>query len=221
MTHEEVPRIELIEVRGVSRSYAGRPVLRGVTTRFEKGTITCIEGPNGAGKSTLLGIIGTAVAPTAGQVTYEPLGDDRDAIRAELGWLSHDLRAYRDLSGRENIEFAARLLGCDPDAAYARVAAQLRLAEFAGQLVSTLSRGQKQRVALARALVHDPSLILLDEPMTGLDKESGARVVSLLREERERGAIIVMVTHDAGLPDLLGARRLRLERGRVVRDESP
>jgi heme exporter protein A len=190
-----------------------------VTTRFDKGTITCIEGPNGAGKSTLLGILGTAVLPTAGRVTYAPFGDDRNLVRAELGWLAHDLRTYRELSGRENIELAARLSGCDVASAYARVESSLGLSDFAKQPVGTLSRGQKQRIALARALVHDPSLILLDEPMTGLDPDSASRVVQLLAEERKRGAIVVLVSHDAGLPERIGSRRLRLERGRVVRDE--
>jgi len=212
-------QIEVVDVRGVSRSFGGRPVLRGVTTRFEPGTITFVEGPNGAGKSTLLGILGMALTPTSGTVSYPPIGSDPSAVRSVLGWLSHDSRAYRDLSGRENVELSARLYGVDPFEGFDRVSARLGLSDFSEQRVGTLSRGQRQRVALARAVVHDPAVILLDEPLTGLDADSATRVIAWLETERDRGAIVVVVSHVEGLPERVGGRRLRLERGRVVRDE--
>jgi heme exporter protein A len=213
-----VPRIEAVDVRGVSRAFGGRPVLRGVTARFERGTVTFVEGPNGAGKSTLLGIIGTALAPTSGSVRYEPIGDAREEVRRELGWLSHDGRMYRELTGRENVELAARLHGEDLRPAFEVVAERLGLAEFADQPVATLSRGQRQRVALARVLVHRPSLLLLDEPLTGLDVESANRLAAVIAEERGNGTIVVVVSHTEGFPERVGGRRLRLERGRIVRD---
>jgi ABC-type multidrug transport system ATPase subunit len=190
-----------------------------VTTRFDAGTITFIEGPNGAGKSTLLAVLGMTVAPTAGTVHYSPLGEDPDGIREELGWLAHESRTYRDLSGRENIEVAAKLRGLDGDEGFARVAKELGLEDFAEQPVGTLSRGQRQRVALGRVLVHEPSVLLLDEPLTGLDAESVERVARLLDRQRARGAIVVVVSHVLGFPERIGARRIRLERGRIVRDE--
>jgi heme exporter protein A len=210
--------IAYVDVQGVTRSFGGRPVLRGVSARFDRSTITFVEGPNGAGKSTLLGVLGMALVPTAGTVNYHPFGGDPQTARRILGWLSHETRAYRDLSGRENIALAARLHGVPPEAGFDRVAAPLGLADFADQRVGTLSRGQRQRIALARAVVHAPSVILLDEPMTGLDHESSERVLQWLELERERGAVVIVVSHVAGLPERLGARRLRLERGRVVRD---
>jgi heme exporter protein A len=211
-----VPRIESIEVRAVSRVYGGKTVLRGVSTRFESGTVTFIEGANGAGKSTLLSVLGTTLQPTAGVVVYAPVGESLEAIRAELGWVAHESRAYRDLTARENVRLAAELHGVDFSSAFDRVAALLGLRDFADQVVATLSRGQRQRVALARALVHDPSVLLLDEPLTGLDKESCERVADLLVRERERGAIIVVVNHVDGFAERVGARRLRLERGRIA-----
>jgi heme exporter protein A len=189
-----------------------------VTTRFARGTITFVEGPNGAGKSTLLGVLGTAIAPTSGTVTYAPLGGSPEEVRAELGWVAHDSRAYRELSGRENVALSARLRGVDPDAGFARVSERLGLEDFADQPVQTLSRGQKQRVAIARAVVHEPSLLLLDEPLTGLDTETAERVARWLEAERERGAIVIVVSHVAGFPERVGGRRLRLERGRIVLD---
>jgi len=214
-----LPKVESIEVRGVSRIFGGKTVLRGVSTRFAAGTITFIEGPNGAGKSTLLGILGTTLMPTAGVVMYAPIGDEPEAVRAELGWVAHDSRAYRDLTARENVRLAAELRGVDGAAAFARLDGPLGLRDFADQVFGTLSRGQRQRVAIARALVHDPSVILLDEPLTGLDVESCERVAQLFDAERERGAIVIVVNHVAGFAERMRARRLRLAPGRITEIE--
>jgi heme exporter protein A len=211
-----VPSIARVEVNGVFRTFGGRPVLRGVTARFEAGEIALIEGANGAGKSTLLNILGTRLRPTSGTVTYVGVPQIARDIREELGWLAHDLRAYPDLTARENVELGARLHGVDEREAWERTASQLGLADFAAQVVRTLSRGQRQRVALAKAIAHSPSLLLLDEPVTGLDAESVERVERLLIDERARGTTIVVVNHTAGFADRVGGRRLRLERGRVV-----
>jgi heme exporter protein A len=214
-----VPRIEWIDVRGVTRVFAGRAVLRGVTARFERGTITFVEGPNGAGKSTLLAVLGAAVRPTSGTVTYGALGASPALAREALGWLAHEPRTYRELSGRENVELAARLHGVDPERAWTRAVDSLGVGDFGAQAVATLSRGQKQRIALARALVHEPSALLLDEPLTGLDAESVERVAALLSAERDRGAVVIVVSHVVGFPERIGGRRLRLERGRVVSEQ--
>jgi heme exporter protein A len=207
--------IQAVEVRGVTHVFRGRPVLKSVSARFEAGSITFIEGPNGAGKSTLLAIMATGLPPSSGSVAYPPLGEARESIRAELGWLAHESRVYKDLTARENVELAARLRGVDPAAGFARVADGLGLREFPDQVFATLSRGQRQRVALARVLVHQPSLLLLDEPLTGLDVESTECVASLLIAERERGSIVVVVSHAEGFPERVNGRRIRLESGRL------
>lgn len=208
--------IGFIEVRGVTAAYGGRPALRGVSARFDAGTITCIEGPNGAGKSTLLGVIGSLQKPRSGEVFYGPLGVSAESARREIGWLSHDGRMYRDLSGRENIELMARLHGMDGSARTSEICDLLAVNSFVDQPLGTLSRGQRQRVALARALVHDPSILLLDEPLTGLDSESAARLEAVLMDERRRSRIIVVVNHLPGFAERVEARRLLVDRGRVV-----
>ena len=208
--------VEHIDVRAVTCVLGGRTVLRRVSARFDRGTITFVEGSNGAGKSTLLGVIGTLLRPTSGLVAYEPSPESPEDIRAQLGWLGHDARVYRDLTSRENVELAARLCGVDPARGWTRVSARLGVETLADQIVATLSRGQRQRVALARALVHEPSLVLLDEPATGLDADGSERVERLLLEERDRGAIVIVVSHAAGAADRVSGRRLRLDRGRLT-----
>lgn len=209
-------RLCAVRVRGVTRLFGATPALRGVSLDLLAGSVTLLSGPNGAGKSTLLSIIGTELKATRGRVIYEgasgPLELDR--VRAQLGWVSHDSHCYRELSGRANIELTARLYGVPPDLAWERVAERCGLGRFAERNVGTLSRGQRQRVALARALVHEPSLLLLDEPWTGLDTASGERLEQVVRQERERGAIVVVVSHTVGLADRLGALEVPLVTGR-------
>jgi ABC-type multidrug transport system ATPase subunit len=208
--------IEHIEVRGVTRLFGSTPALRAVSARFEAGTITFLEGPNGAGKSTLLGVIGTVLAPTSGEVVYHPLGSELSLVRPHIGWVAHDSLCYRELSARQNVELAARIYGVAAEGAWERVAPRVGAEALADRRVGTLSRGQRQRVALARALVHDPALLLLDEPWSGLDRASAEHLQNALIEERARGAMVIVVNHAEGLADRLGAGCVRLENGRVV-----
>jgi ABC-type multidrug transport system ATPase subunit len=208
--------IEHIEVRGVTRLFGATPALRAVNARFDAGTITFLEGPNGAGKSTLLAVIGTVLAPTSGDVTYHPLGSDLELVRPHIGWVAHESLCYRELSARQNVELAARVYGVDSRDAWQRVAKRVGAEALADRRVGTLSRGQRQRVALARALVHDPALLLLDEPWSGLDRASAEHLQQALLEERARGALVIVVNHTDGLAERIGARCVRLENGRIV-----
>lgn len=208
--------IAAIELSNVTRLFGSTCALRSVSTRFEAGSVTFLTGPNGAGKSTLLSIIGTVLKPTSGTVEYEPLGKNVELARQHIGWVAHESRCYRDLTGRQNLELAARLYGMDPDQACARVGELVGLGRYAERSMSTLSRGQRQRVALARALIHQPSVLLLDEPWTGLDQASSQRLEDVLSSERERGTLIVVVSHDTGIVERLGGRQVRLERGGIV-----
>jgi heme exporter protein A len=208
--------IRRVVVRRVLKTYGSTAALRGVDATFTAGRITLIEGANGSGKSTLLGILGTVIKPTSGTVEYEPLGADARAARGAIGWLSHETLAYPDLTGRQNIELAARVHGILASEAWRGAQARFELAAFAERPLRTCSRGQRQRVALARALVHEPSLVLLDEPTTGLDKLGVARLLKILDEEVARGAVVVVVSHE---PEAFRERvsaRVVLERGRVV-----
>ncbi len=208
--------VSRVVVDEVTRLFGATPALRGVSCAFEAGSITSLEGPNGAGKSTLLAILGTALRATSGSVVYQPFGSDVEAVRAHVGWLAHEAHCYGDLSGRENVALAARLRGHDDDACVDAACQRAGAEPFADRRVGALSRGQKQRVSLARAIVHRPSVLLLDEPTTGLDAMSVERLERVVSEESEAGAIVVLVTHDAGLADRVGARRVRLERGRIA-----
>ena len=149
-------------------------------------------------------------------VRYPPGEPSLEEVRRQVGWVAHDSRCYRELTGRENVEFAARLYGLDPGSAWSRVAELVGIDRFGERPVGTLSRGQRQRVALARALVHRPSVLLMDEPWSGLDTASAARLEDVLEEERQRGTIVVVVTHGTDVVERLGGRRVLLRRGGVV-----
>jgi heme exporter protein A len=207
--------VKRIVVDRVTRLFGATAALRGISCSFEAGTLTFVQGPNGAGKSTLLAILATVLRPSSGQVRYEPYGS-RDAARRQIGWVAHDSHCYRELSGRENVELSAQLYGVREVAAAAERACTLVGAQrFWAQPVSTLSRGQKQRVALARALVHSPSVLLLDEPLTGLDPAAIDGFDQVLQSERDRGTVVIVVNHREGWAERLGGRQLNIENGRL------
>jgi ABC-type multidrug transport system ATPase subunit len=205
-----------VALENVSKSYGPVRALVGVSAQFEAGVVTSVAGPNGSGKSTLLSLVATLAKPTTGKVDHGSLGRTRAAVRRSLGWVGHESLCYGDLTGRENIELAAHLYARDPKVAYAAAQDRFELGGFAERPLRTYSRGQRQRIALARALVHEPALLLLDEPSTGLDKRSIERLVGVIADEAKRGAIVVVITHDAPFADSLGGARVELERGRRV-----
>jgi heme exporter protein A len=206
----------VIELTNVTKTYGAVRALVGVSARFEDASVTILRGPNGSGKSTLLSIVGTVARATSGRVDHGDLGRTRAEVRRGLGWVGHESLCYPDLTGRENIELAARLHGQDPRTAFARASQRFDLGAFAARPVRTYSRGQRQRVALARALVHAPRLLLLDEPTSGLDAAAVGRLVAVVGEEAQAGGIVVVVTHDMGFADAVGGQVIALERGRRV-----
>jgi heme exporter protein A len=209
---------EAVVARGLWKRFGSTIALRGLSARFGAGTITVIVGPNGAGKSTLMSILAGLGRPSRGSVRYEPFGEGSEQVRGRVGWVGHESHCYPALSVRENVELAARMHGVDPEAGWERVAVRFDLAALARRRCGTLSRGQLQRAALGRGLVHGPALVLLDEPWTGLDAASAKRLDRVVCEERERGAVVVVISHEAGTAERLGATRLRLERGAVVNE---
>lgn len=209
--------IDAVQVFQVAKLFGATPALRNASADFRAGTITLLSGANGAGKSTLLAIVGTRLRPTRGLVQYsapDGLQLTRREVRARLGWVSHESQAYGELSGRQNVELVADLQGA-PRVNVDEVLDRLAVGRFAERPVGTLSRGQRQRIALARALVHRPGLLLLDEPWTGLDAKSSHELERIVLEERARGALIVVVSHEPGLAERLGARELRIAAGRI------
>ncbi|MBS2015517.1 MAG: ABC transporter ATP-binding protein [Deltaproteobacteria bacterium] len=213
---ESTANDDRVELRGVTKTYGAVRALLGVTTTFRAGEVSMVLGANGSGKSTLLSIVGTLARPTSGKVSHGGLGKSREAVRRVLGWVGHDSLCYGDLSGRENVELAARLHGLDPRQAFEAARERFELGPFAERPFRTYSRGQRQKVALARALVHAPRLLLLDEPTTGLDAASVDRLRGVVKEEAARGAVVVVVTHDDGFASSVGDQRIVLERGRIA-----
>ena len=189
-----------VDVVDVTRRFGRRKALARVSLTAKRGDVIGLLGPNGAGKSTLLGVLSTLLRPTSGDVRYGQHVSGRavgEAIRARIGLLGHDLFLYGDLTARENLTFFGHLHGvADVDRRVDAALTDAGLSDRAGDLVRSFSRGLRQRLALERALLHDPRLVLLDEPFTGLDDDSSTRLAARLAALRDRGAIVIMATHE-------------------------
>ncbi|HEX4458783.1 MAG TPA: ABC transporter ATP-binding protein [Polyangia bacterium] len=200
--------------------YGRQRALAGVDLTLRAGEATALLGPNGAGKSTLVGILATLTTPSTGEVRYGgALAGDDDDLRRAIGVIAHESLCYGDLTGRENLEFFARLYDVhDARQAAASLLQRVGLADAASRPARTYSRGMMQRLAVARALVHRPQLLLADEPFTGLDRAGVELLATLLDEERARGCILVVVTHDFDAVAPLIDRVVVLARGRIAHD---
>jgi len=208
-----------VEIRDVSRFYGRRRALSHVSLVCRAGEVTGLLGPNGAGKSTLLSILATLITPSEGEVRYgaHNARDGAAQLRRCLGLLAHDLHLYPELTARENLDFFARLYGLpDVRARVARALDRAALRDRGDDLVTSFSRGMRQRLALERALLHDPRLLLLDEPFTGLDDASAAALVARLKELRADGRIVVVATHDLDVAEGLLDRAAVLREGRLL-----
>ena len=215
--------IEFDEVRlvDVSRHFGRRRAVSQISLTARSGDILGLLGPNGAGKSTLIGMLATLVAPTSGSVTFggQPARALGGPLRKTIGLLAHELHLYTELSARQNLTFFARLYGIGGRDAVERALGAAGLSDRGDEVVSGFSRGMRQRLALERALIHDPKLVLMDEPFTGLDDAASQLVTDRLRRLAAAGAIIVMATHDLDLADGLVNRVAIIRGGRLVQDE--
>jgi heme exporter protein A len=192
----ESPALELDSLR---RDYGERTALRGVSLKLERGQSLAVVGPNGAGKTTLLRVLAGLLRPTDGRVRV--LGCDLPKetwrLRGHVGWLGHEPLLYRDLSPRENLRFSARLHGLDRDASEARIGTlldQVGLGRRGDDRVRDFSAGMLQRAAVARAVLHEPALLLLDEPLSHLDSDARKEIAPLIAAGERRSR--VLVTHD-------------------------
>jgi heme exporter protein A len=208
-----------VAIEDVSRHFGRRKALSHISFAARSGSIVGLLGPNGAGKSTLLAILATLLEPSGGAVRYgaHAAGAAGSALRARIGLLGHDLYLYPELTAHENLAFFAELYGNrSPRAAADKALARAGLADRASDPVSSFSRGMRQRVALERALVHDPRLVLLDEPFTGLDDGSLAALVARLQELRRQRAIVLLATHDLDVAEGLFDQVVFIRDGRMV-----
>jgi ABC-type multidrug transport system ATPase subunit len=211
-----------LSIRDLSRHFGRRRALSRLSLDCRAGETIGLLGPNGAGKSTLLAIVSTLAAPSSGDVWYggRTAREIGAALRGRIGVLSHDLHLYSELTALENLVFFGRLYGvADASARAARALDQARLADRGGDLVAGYSRGMRQRLALERALLHDPRLLLLDEPFTGLDDASTLALVARLRELRSSGCITLLATHDLDVAELVLDRAVILQEGKLVASE--
>jgi heme exporter protein A len=211
---------DAIALEGLERRYGDRPALRGVSIAVGEGQTLAVFGANGAGKTTLLRVLATLLRPHAGSavVLGASLPGEAWRVRGRLGFLGHEPLLYPDLTARENLLFHARLHGVGV-ARVDELLAAVGLSRRAGDVVRELSRGMVQRLAVARAVLHDPALLLLDEPRAGLDPRAAEELEPLIG--RASGRTRVLVTHDverglreadvvlglrAGAPELAGGR---------------
>jgi heme exporter protein A len=195
--------------------------LRSVSFALEAGDFMTIFGRNGAGKSTLLNIIASLIRYYEGDVTLfgKNLRRGDETTRRSIGYISHDAFLYRDLTAFENLFFFAKLYGVrDPRATAGATLERLSLEAKTGTTVRELSRGMKQRLSLGRALIHQPKLLLLDEPYTGLDETACSTLTGMLSEFVDGGGSVLMTTHNIDRGFLSSTRVSILERGSIVYD---
>ncbi|MFI5059031.1 MAG: heme ABC exporter ATP-binding protein CcmA [Candidatus Acidiferrales bacterium] len=208
-----------IRFENIDKRYGGLHALRRLTLEVAPGECAVLAGPNGSGKTTLLRIAARLVRPSGGSVTFPSAHTSQAAGHVQTGYVAHATMVYDELTAEENLRLFARLLKI-PDA-QTRVDSLLRevgLSDRRSSLVRTFSRGMRQRVAIARALLQEPSLLLLDEPATGLDPQGTAWLAGTLRRLRDSGCTILMSLHGESNISSLATRGIRLEGGRVAAD---
>ena len=215
-----------LRFENVEKRYGGQAAVRGVTLRIDPGEVVALLGPNGAGKTTLLRIAALLVRPTRGRFSFDT-GDetgksvpaDPVALKSRIGMVAHSTLLYDGLTAAENLMFFARLYGVDnPHARTRQLLLDCGLAERAASLVSTFSRGMRQRLAIVRALINRPSLLLLDEPYSGLDAQGREWFARALAALHQAGCMIVLSTHARNEILRTVTRAVRIEAGRVTAD---
>jgi len=207
------PALSLV---GLRRDYGERTVLDGIGLELGRGETLLVLGPNGAGKTTLLRILATLLRPSGGEVRALgcSLPDEAWKLRGRVGLLGHEPLLYRDLSGRENLRFHANLQGLRGEAAEARIAELLAAVDMdrrADQHVAELSAGMRQRLAITRCVLHEPELLLLDEPDSNLDAEGRELARALIGPGAGRTRVVV--SHDPERFEAEAQQVLRLEAG--------
>ena len=209
----------MIQVERLVKRFGAKTVLSNLDFRVAEGEFVALMGPNGAGKTTLLRILSSLMKPTYGsiQVAGLHLPAQSAAVRSRMGIVSHLPLLYGDLTAEENLQFYGRM--------YAVQALKMRISEVLdliglstrkADLVRTFSRGMQQRLAIGRAILHDPAVLLLDEPHTGLDQDACEMLDHLLREVAATGRTVVMTSHDLARVQDLARRFDVLSRGKIL-----
>ncbi len=211
----------LITAKKLDKTFGARWALRSVSFQVNQGEIVALVGPNGAGKTTLLRMVATLSRPDAGSILIGkiPLAEHANAARASIGFVGHQTFMYDDLTAEENLTFYARLYDLANIPARVReVAHRVGIENRLGDVTRTLSRGLQQRLTLARMLLHQPAVLLLDEPYTGLDKVAADLLDAIMADAKKEGRGILFSTHDLERGLAICDRALILRAGRLMYD---
>jgi len=207
-----------ISFKNIDKRYGGLYALRRVSLEVAPGECVVFAGRNGSGKTTLLRIAARLVRASSGEVKYQN-GKGEDSAVAAIGFVAHATMVYDELTAEENLLLFARLQGiAEPAARAEALLREVGLLERRGSQVRTFSRGMRQRVAIARALLNQPSVLLFDEPATGLDPQGIAWLADSIRQMRDAGRTILMSLHGESEISALATRAIRLDAGSVVAD---
>ena len=207
----------LIAARALEKRFGRAAALRGIDLEVAPGESLAVLGPNGAGKSTLLRLVAGLARPSAGTLCVAGLPATRREARARIGYVGHATLLYPSLTARENLIFAGRLHGVpQPDARADALLEAEGLSGVADRPAGDFSRGMAQRLSIARGLAHDPEIVLLDEPFTGLDRRSADRLAARLTLLHQEGRTVVVVTHDLPRALHVAGRAIVLSSGRLA-----
>lgn len=204
----------VISVHNVIKQFGRFAALRGVTAEFDAGRFHAILGDNGAGKTTLLRALAGLAQPTQG--TLSIFGKAPREASHELGYMAHPSLLYDEMSGMENLRYVARLYGIQGDARCEKAIRAVGLEPALTRSVGQYSQGMRQRMSLARAILHDPKILLLDEPFSNVDVHSAREMVGLLKEMRDAGKTIFVVTHQALLLEGAADEFIWMRAGQIV-----
>lgn len=208
----------VLSAENLHKSFDNRAVLRDVSVHLRPGTFLAIAGGNGTGKTTFLKILSKLMKPDSGTIRLfgQDIWAESDAIRRGVGFLSHQIYLYDDLNALENLRFTARLFNLtDPEDRITDLLRRMNLYHRQYDPLKSYSRGMQQRLALARAILHDPDVLLLDEPFSGLDEAGIDILSSLIGEYKEEGKSAILVTHNLQIGYDLADELLILHRGRA------
>lgn len=211
--------IPALDIRGVSKDFGRIIALRGITFAVEAGEFVSVLGRNGAGKTTLLNIVSGISRPSEGSVQLFGTDPGDRENKAKLAVISHEMFLYGNLTAVENLEYYSKVYNiADAEDRIHAVLQDVELTHRRFDLVSTYSRGMTQRLTIARALLHEPSLLLLDEPFTGLDQHAIGMLIDLLKKQKEMGRTILLTTHDLHTAAVLSDRYIIISRHKIVED---
>lgn len=216
-----------LEVKGLTRAFGEHYALVDLDATWESGKVCALLGPNGAGKSTLLNLLSTLMVATEGEIILNGVTLSRQTsaqLRGKIGFVGHQTMIYDELTAHENLTFFAQLYQAWPKEIAQREEdraewidqrlAEVGLLHASSRLAGGFSRGMMQRLTLARALLPSPSVLLLDEPFTGLDRDGVDQACQMIQLQRERGAVVIMSSHDFDTTQRLANQALILQRGR-------